>query len=161
MRKGEWVAYDLCAVNSMIPKEKQFYGLGFLTKAFGLWYANVVQCSGMTQWGSPSLKLHSNYGPLEVLGSYAPLHTHAATMTYRCQVDTACWEKFFTKDQDLAFLENYGPSGIQIDPKNKKSMIELQELIQNGKGPFYLSASEITKKNIDEVLSVYQEKKER
>lgn len=48
MKKGEWVAYDLCSVNSLLPKDEQYYGLGFLSKAFGLWYANVVQCSGMT-----------------------------------------------------------------------------------------------------------------
>ena len=161
MRKGEWVAYDLCAVNSFLPKEKQFYGMGFLTKAFGLWYANVNQCSGMTQWGSPSLKLHSNYGPLEIIGSYAPLHTHAKTMTYRCQVDTNCWEKFFNKEPDLAFLENHGPSGLEIDPKDEKSMVSLQNRIQNKEGPFYLSASEISKKGLDEKLSVYQLKKER
>ena len=34
MHKGEWVAYDLCSVNSLLPKEEQFYGLGFLSKAF-------------------------------------------------------------------------------------------------------------------------------
>src|SRR5437868_8416126 len=108
MHKGEWVAHNLCSVNSLLPKEHQFYGLGFLSKAFGLWYANVEQCSGMTQWGSPALKLHSNFGHLEVVGSYAPVHSHAKTITYRAQVNTNCWEQFFSKEQDLAFLENYG-----------------------------------------------------
>jgi hypothetical protein len=161
MHKSEWVAYDLCAINSILPKEKKYYGLGFLTKAFGLWYANVNLCSGMTQWGSPSLKLHSNYGPLEIIGSYAPLHTHARTMTYRCVVDTSCWEKFFTKEPDLSFLENYGPSNLIIDPIDEKSMIQLQNRIQNEEGPYYLSASEITQKGLHEKLSVYQLKQER
>jgi hypothetical protein len=154
--KGEWVAYDLCSVNSMLPKEEQYYGLGFLSKAFGLWYANVNQCSGMTQWGSPSLKLHSHYGHLEVIGGYAPLHTHATTMTYRCEVNTDCWEKFYNREPDLAFLEKYGPTTATIDPTSKESMIELQIKIQNNEGPFYLSAGEIAQKNLKEPLTIYK-----
>lgn len=156
MRKGEWVAYDLCAVNSMLPKEEQYYGLGFLSKAFGLWYANVVQCSGMTQWGSPALKLHTHYGHMEVIGSYAPLHTHAKTMTYRCDVNTDCWEKFYTREPDLAFLEKYGPTELSIDPTSETSMIDFQNKIQNQEGPFYLSAQEIAQKDLSEKLTIYK-----
>ena len=158
MHKGEWVAYDLCSVNSMLPKAEQYHGLGFLSKAFALWYANVNQCSGMTQWGSPSLKLHSHYGHLEVIGSYAPLHTHAKTMTYRCEVNTDCWEKFFTREPDLAFLEHFGPTDVKIDPTDEKSMVALQNKIQNGEGPFYLSSGEIAKNNLKEKLTVYKHK---
>lgn len=160
MHKGEWVAYDLCAVNSFLPKEDQFYGLGFLTKAFGLWYANVEQCSGMTQWGSPALKLHSSYGHLELIGAYAPLHTHAATMTYRCLVDTSCWEKFFTKQEDFSFLEKYEPSGIFINPEDKNSMIQIQNMIQTNQGPYFLNASEILKNQLTDKLQLYKIKKE-
>lgn len=156
MHKNEWVAYDLCSVNSILPKAEQYYGLGFLSKAFGLWYANVNQCSGMTQWGSPSLKLHSHYGPLEMIGAYAPLHTHAKTMTYRCEVNTDCWEKFFTHEQDLAFLEKYGPTEYLIDPNNEESMLKIQNKIQNNEGPFYLSASEIAHKGLRDPLTIYK-----
>lgn len=158
MHRGEWVAHNLCSVNSLLPKEHQFYGLGFLSKAFGLWYANVEQCSGMTQWGSPALKLHSHFGHLEVIGSYAPVHSHAKTVTYRAQVNTTCWEQFFTREEDLAFLENYGPSEIQIDPKNEQSMIDLQKKIENEEGPFYLNAMEIAKKDLNESLTIYKPK---
>ena len=159
MHKGEWVAYDLCSVNSMLPKEEQFYSLGFLSKAFALWYANVVQCSGMTQWGSPSLKLHSHYGHLEMIGAYAPLHTHAKTMTYRCEVDSDCWEKFFTKEPDLAFLEKYTPTDFLVEPNNEESMILLQNKIQNNDGPFYLSAGEIARRGLRDPLTIYKPKR--
>lgn len=159
MHKGEWVAYDLCSVNSMLPKEEQYYSLGFLSKAFALWYANVNQCSGMTQWGSPSLKLHSHYGPLEMIGAYAPLHTHAKTMTYRCEVNPDCWEKFFTKEPDLAFLENYAPTNLTVEPNNEESMILLQNKIQNNEGPFYLSASEIARRGLRDPLTIYKLKR--
>ena len=154
--KGEWVAYDLCSVNSFLPKEERYHGLGFLSKAFGLWYANVNQCSGMTQWGSPSLKLHSNYGHLEVIGAYAPLHTHAKTMTYRCEVDTECWEKFFTKEPDLGFLEKCAPTSFVVDPGLEQTMIEMQNKIQNQEGPFYLSAGEIAQKGLKDSLTIYK-----
>lgn len=160
MHKGEWVAYDLCAINSILPKEQQYYGLGFLTKAFGLWYANVEQCSGMTQWGSPSLKLHSNYGHLEMIGSYAPLHTHARTMTYRCEVKTSCWERFFTKEEDYEFLEKHSATQYTVDPQSEPSMIEMQKRIQNNEGPFYLSASDISKNKLTDPFRIYQLKKE-
>ncbi len=156
MKKGEWVAYDLCSVNSMLPKAEQYYSLGFLSKAFGLWYANVAQCSGMTQWGSPSLKLHSNYGHLEMIGSYAPLHTHAKTMTYRCEVNTDVWDKFFNKEPDLGFLEKYGPTDYTIDPNNEESMIQMQNKIQNNEGPFYLNAQEIARRGLKDPLTIYR-----
>lgn len=160
MHKGEWVAHNLCSVNSLLPKEEQFYGLGFLSKAFGLWYANVEQCSGMTQWGSPALKLHSHYGHLEVIGAYAPVHSHAKTITYRVQVNTQCWEKFFNKEPDLAFLENYGPTGTFIDPKKEESMLGFQQRIERNEGPFYLSAGEIAQKKLDEQLMIYSLKQQ-
>lgn len=158
MKKGEWVAHNLCAVNSILPAEDRFYGLGFLSKAFGLWYANVETCCGMTQWGSPALKLHSHYGHLQILTSYTPVHTHAETITYRSEVNIECWEKFFTREPDLAFLENYEPSGLILDPTSKDSQIALQQRIQNGEGPFYLNAAQIAEQKLTENLSVYRMK---
>ncbi|NUN04690.1 MAG: hypothetical protein HUU57_02910 [Bdellovibrio sp.] len=159
MHRGEWVAHNLCSVNSLLPSGG-LYGLGFMSKAFGLWYANVEQCSGMTQWGSPALKLHSHYGHLEVIGAYAPVHSHAKTITYRVQVNTHCWEKFFSKEPDLAFLENYGPTGTYIDPKDETSMLSFQKRIERNEGPFYLSAGEIAQKKLDEKLMIYNLKQQ-
>lgn len=158
MKKGEWVAHNLCAMNSLLPEPDRLYGLGFLSKAFGLWYANVETCCGMTQWGSPARKLHSNYGHLQILTSYTPVHTHAETLTYRSEVNIECWEKFFTREPDLAFLEKYEPSGLLLDPQAKESQISLQHRIQNGEGPFYLNAAQIAEQKLTEPLSVYRMK---
>lgn len=158
MRKGEWVAHNLCAVNSLVAEEHRLYGLGFLSKAFGLWYANVETCCGMTQWGSPALKLHSHYGHLQILTAYTPVHTHANTITYRSEVNTEVWEMFFTREDDFAFLEKYEPSGLIIDPKNEQSMIDLQKKIQNKQGPYFLSAADISAKKLQDSLLVYQAK---
>ncbi|MCE3011073.1 MAG: hypothetical protein LW875_10720 [Proteobacteria bacterium] len=156
MAKGQWVAHNLCAINSLLPEQERFYGLGFLSKAFSLWYANVESCLGMTQWGNPALKLHSHYGPMEIFTAYTPVHSHAKTITYRVDVDTHCWEQFFTREPDLAFLEKYGPAGFQIDPKDEQSMISLQKKIESGSGPYYLSSADIASKKLTEALDVYR-----
>lgn len=156
MKKGEWVAHNLCAVNSLLEEPDRFYGLGFLSKAFGLWYANVETCCGMTQWGNSAIKLHSHFGHLQILTSYTPVHTFAETITYRSEVDVECWEKFFSKETDFGFLEKYETSGLFIDPKNPQSQIDLQRKIQAGQGPYFLSAAEVGSKNLSEKLSVYR-----
>lgn len=157
MHRGEWVAHNLCSINSiLLDRKDHFYALGFLTKAFGLWYANVEQCSGMTQWGGPALKLHSHYGHLEMVGAYAPVHSHAKTVTYRTQVSASSWEKFFTREEDLSFLERCGPTGEMVDPRDEKSMIHLQRRIEKGEGPFFLSAAEISQKQLHEPLNIFK-----
>jgi hypothetical protein len=158
IHKGEWVAHNLCAINSLVPSEDRLYGLGFLTKAFGLWYANVETCIGMTQWGKPALKLHCHFGYLEVITSYTPIHTYANTMTYRCEVSTQVWDLFFTKQQDQNFLDQFQPSAIQIDPSSDQSMRALQSKIEAGDGPFYLSPFEIHKKGLYEPQTLYLRK---
>lgn len=158
MKKGEWVAHNLCAVNSLLPETDRMYALGFLSKAFGLWYANVETCCGMTQWGNAALKLHSHYGHLQVLTAYTPIHSHAKTITYRTEVETSSWEKFFTKEEDFEFLEKYQPSGLMIDPVSEQSMIDIHSRIQKGEGPFFLSAAEISAKKLTEQLQVYRPK---
>ncbi|MBK7961833.1 MAG: hypothetical protein IPK04_11930 [Bdellovibrionales bacterium] len=160
IHEGEWVAHNLCSVNSLLAKEEQFYGLGFLSKAFGLWYANVELCSGMTQWGGPALRLHAHFGALEVIGAYAPVHSHAMTITYRCEVNVLNWEQFFTKEPDLAFLEKFEPAGLELDPKSEVSQVALQQRIENGEGPFYLSASEVATNDLTEILTLYRIKKQ-
>ncbi len=158
IHKGEWVAHNLCAINSLVPDQDKLYGLGFLTKAFGLWYANVETCVGMTQWGKPALKLHSHYGHMEVLTSYTPIHTFAKTMTYRCQVQTSVWELFFTKGQDTVFGDKYALTGHTVSQSDKQSMIAFQKMIESGRGPFYLSGEEVITQPLDSDLNIYQKK---
>jgi hypothetical protein len=158
IHKGEWVAHNLCSVNALVEKADQFYGIGFLSKAFGLWYANVEQCTGMTQWGSPAVKLHANYGHMEIIGAYGPAHTHATTLTYRVEINTMSWEQFFKRELDYAFLENYEPTSILINPNDRKSMIDLQRRIEKDEGPFFLNAAEVASKKNDDTLTIYKKK---
>lgn len=158
MARGEWVAHNLCSVNSLLSPADQFYGLGFLSKAFGLWYANVETCVGMTQWASPARKLHSHYGPMEILTSYTPVHSHAETLTYRVKVNTNSWTLFFTREPDLEFLEIYRPSGLMVDPKDSNSLLLLQKRLESGEGPYFLSAAQIASQSLTDPLNIYAPK---
>ena len=157
-RDGEWVAHNLCSVNSILPKKHQFYGIGFISKAFGLWYANVKTCCGMTQWGSPSVRLHSHYGDFEILTAYTPVHTHARTVTYRLLVDTNVWPEFFTKKERKGFHERYEYAGFDVNPKDELSLISFQRRIEAGEGPFFLDGQETRIKELTDSLKVYRKR---
>lgn len=157
MGVGEWVAHNLTSINALVPSEHRLYGLGFLSKAFGLWHANIEICCGMTQWQSPSMRLHSHYGPFEILTSYTPLHSYAHSLTYRLRVDTEYWREFFgLANVARNFEARFSRASFMVDSKQDSSLKHLQMKIEKGEGPFYLSASEIRQKSLDDSLHVYQ-----
>ena len=158
-KRGEWVAHNLCSVNSIVEKSDQFYGIGFLSKAFGLWYANVRTCVGMTQWTSPSVRLHAHYGDFEVLTSYTPVHSYAKTLTYRVNVDPATWPSFFTKQLRSDFRNNHDPAGFEVDPSDEASLISFQKRLELGEGPYFLDGTETIQKSLTEPLTVYRRSK--
>lgn len=154
-REGEWVAHNLCSVNALLPKEQGYYGLGFLSKAFGLWYANVNICCGFTQWGNPAVKLHSYYGPFQILTAYTPLHSYARTLTYRVKTNPSMWPHFFDKTPLKHFEDNFVDSGESVSPKKDESLVSLQESLEQGKGPFFLNSQEILSKEVGAPLRLY------
>lgn len=156
MAPKEWVAHNLCSVNSMLPDDKRYYGLGFLSKAFGLWYANIEIFSGITQWRSPAIRLHTHYGDFEILTAYTPVHSHAQTLTYRVSVDTAEWKRFFSSEQAMGFHERYVEAGFFIDPKDESSMRAFQRRLEEGKDKFFLDSNQIRTQDLDAPLKVYR-----
>ncbi len=158
MVENEWVAHNLSSINSLIPKEDRLYGLGFLSKAFGLAYANIQTCCGMTQWSSPAMRLHSHYGVLEVLTAYTPAHTYANTLTYRLQVDPSEWVRFFTGEESEDFRESFEITDVLLDPRSTESQQSFQHMLERKLGPFYLDASEIRKKPLEQPFSIYRRK---
>ncbi len=156
--EGEWVAHNLCSINSMLDQEDKLPGLGFLTKAFGLWYANVQTCVGVTQWKSPAIKLHSRYGWFEILTAYTPVHSYAHTFTYRSVVDAGCWEYYFMKTGNERFEKYFDRTELLVDPKTDKSLNEFQRLLERKEGPFFLRAKEIGEKSLDAPLTIYKQK---
>lgn len=157
--KKEWVAHNLSSINALLPKEERYYGLGFLTKAFGLWYENINQLCGMTQWMSPALKLHSYYGDFELLTAYTPVHSHPHTMTYRCKLDFDSWKRFFERSEDGEFDTKFrAEPGLILNPKDRDSLIHLQHLIENEKGPYYLKPDEVRFGEIGDELQIYRKR---
>lgn len=153
---GEWVAHNLSSVNSLLDKKDQFYGLGFLSKAFGLWYGNIKVLCGMTQWGSPALRLHSHYGEFEVLTAYTPAHTYSNTLTYRCFVDPKYWAQFFTHRVDSDFARRFEPAGFSIETGSEASQVMLQRRIERGDGPYFLDSSEIRTLPLDGSYQIFR-----
>ena len=155
--KGEWVAHNLCSVNSILPRDHQYYGIGFLSKAFGLWYANVRTCCGMTQWTSPSVRLHAHYGDFEVMTAYTPVHSYAHTLTYRVQIDTNLWSQFFAKKEVRDFGHHYRQAGFDVHPTKEESLIAFQRRLEAGEGPFFIDGAETIAKPIGDPLTVFVE----
>lgn len=158
MAKEEWVAHNLCSANSILDKEERFWGLGFMSKAFGLWYANIETCIGMTQWTSPALKLHSHYGHFKILTAYTPVHTYAQTLTYRLDVDPSLWPGFLGEPVGYTFKEKFVPAGFSIQRDDVTSLKDFQQKIEEGKESYYLDAEEILSKPLNDELAVYQKR---
>ena len=158
VNKNEWVAHNLSSINALLTqKEDRFYGLGFLTKAFALWFENIEKLCGMTQWESPALKLHANYGEFEILTAYTPNHSHAKTMTYRCDLNFDSWKRFFTKELDSDFSKKYKQiEGLNVNPTDRVSLIEFQERIETEKVPLYLKPDDIRKGVTREPVQVFK-----
>ncbi len=62
MKTDEWVSHILFSANSLVAKEERNWGLGILSETFGLWYANIKNHCGISQWKSPAMKLHAHFG---------------------------------------------------------------------------------------------------
>lgn len=157
IKPGYWAAHNLGSVNELLPKDQRFSGLGFLSKAFGLWYGNIKRLYGVTQWGKPALRLHANYGDLELVTAYTPVHTYAHTLTYKLGVDTNRWFDFFSDQpsQDT-FLAEYSTTGLKIDPSSVESAKQIQSLLEEGRGPFFLNGYEVLTKDLNQPLEIYK-----
>lgn len=158
MAQKEWIAHNLCSINSLISAKSQVYGLGFLTKAFGLWYANVEMLCGITQWASPAVRLHTHYGDFEVLTAYTPVHSYARTLTYRMVTDAKEWKRFFSKEQAPDFAQKYEYAGFDVDPKDDQTLIAFQRKLEAKGGRYFLNATQLRTEKLDAVLKVYKRK---
>jgi hypothetical protein len=161
MAEKEWVAHNLCSVNSLISEGSKLYGVGFLTKAFGLWYANIEICVGITQWTSPAVKLHTHYGDFEVLTAYTPIHSYARTLTYRLRVDTSEWKRFFTSQPSPDFNRRFEAAGFEVHPDDESSLKSFQSRLEQSDDHYFLDSNQIRTQPLKTPLKVYRRLKER
>lgn len=156
MAPKEWVAHNLCSVNSLVSDKSKLYGVGFLTKAFALWYANIEICCGVTQWNSPAVRLHTHYGDFEVLTAYTPVHSYARTLTYRLTVDPAEWKRFFTSQASPDFARRYESAGFEVEPAHDDSLKSFQTKLESSKEKFFLDSNQIRTQPLNSPLKVYK-----
>lgn len=158
VQAGTWMAHNLASINSILDKKDRYKSLGFLTKAFGLWYANIERLYGVTQWHSPALRLHPNYGEFQLVTTYTPLHDYSNSVTYCCLVDSKLWPQAFEKNKsEKSFLSKYKSIGT-LDPKDEKALKKLQKRLEDQKEKIYLSGVEIVNKKIGEPIHLYKRK---
>ena len=157
LHSNHWMAHNLGSANHLLPKSKRWGGLGFLTKAFGLWYGNIEYQFGVTQWDNPAIKLHSNYGFMELVTSYTPFHTHPHSLTYRTQVDPNIWQRFFDDSyRDARFAQFYEPSGLTLYPDRLDSIQEVQARIEMAEGPFFLDGQQVLDNDLGAPRTLYR-----
>lgn len=156
MKEGEWVAHNLSSANTLVDKDYRYYGLGFLSKCFGLWYANVETCCGMTQWKSPALRLHAQYGNFEILTAFTPVHDYPRTLTYRLRVDPRFWPRFFTKQEEMGLQDHLVDTKLTVNPSDDSSLRALQQKLEKGDERYFLKSAEILNRPLGSELSVYK-----
>jgi hypothetical protein len=156
MGPKEWVAHNLCSINSLVSESSKLYGVGFLTKAFALWYANVEICCGITQWNSPAVRLHTHYGDFEVLTAYTPVHSYARTLTYRLSVDPAEWKRFFTSQRSSDFSQRFESAGFDVTPADDESLKSFQLKLETSKEKYFLDSNQIRTQPLNSTLKVYK-----
>lgn len=86
LEPGAWLTYTLCSINEVAPGSAPA-GLRLLTEAVGLKMFGVKTAYGATQWRSPKLSVHCEFGPLELLTAWTPAHSDPWTLTYRFSAD--------------------------------------------------------------------------
>ncbi len=151
-----WMAHNLASTNSFMRKEDQHRHLGFFTKAFGLWYANIERSYGITQWHSPALKLHPNYGDFELVTTYTPLHDYPSSVTYSLTVNATDWMRMLDREAiPSRFLERFEPIGA-INPKDPEDLTRVQLHLELKKDRYYLWGREILQKKLGETLTLYR-----
>jgi hypothetical protein len=109
----------------------------------------------MTQWHSPARKLHSHYGPFQILTAYTPVHSYAKTITYSSKLNLNYWSSFFDYNEKI-MGKGYKYAGFEVDPTEDDSLKSMQARIEAGEGPFYLSPNEIREKDLTSPLKVYR-----
>jgi hypothetical protein len=135
--RDHWVACNLCSVNSLLPRDENFSCLGFLSKAFGLWYCNIQNLYGVTQWKSQALGVHTNFGLFQLVTAFTPVHNIPATLTYLVDVDSDLWHRFV--ENEHGWKNPLRPAGFEVQLDQDASLISLHRRIEKREGPFFLS----------------------
>src|SRR5690606_13663344 len=103
---------------------------------------------------SPSLKLHSHFGPFQVLTAYTPVHSYPQTLTYRSRINANYWPGFF--DKTIPDEGVYAPTDILVKPSAEDSLKAFQRMIEDSTDVYYLKALDIRRRSPHQTLPVYR-----
>ena len=125
---GVWFGHNLASLNPTFPA-LGLRGLASITKALGLKVFRCEQQIGATQWDSDALHIHTRFGPLDLLSSWTPAHSEAATLTYRLNVTDEAIRQAYG-DPEVAIP--YPETDFEIEAGDEAAMLELQHRIEAG-----------------------------
>ena len=122
---GAFLNYSLCSINQVCPGGAPA-GLSLMTLLLGLKVLPVRELYATTQWRSPTLPIHTQFGPLELLTAYTPAHSLPATLTFRFGVDDN------RVAQALLGAPALATDTILLDADDASAMRRLQAEIEGG-----------------------------
>ncbi len=124
---GAWFGHNLSSAN-LVLGDAALPGLATVTKALGIAATGATRQYGATQWGSPSLHIHLNFGDLHLLSAYTPAHTHPATFAYRLEVDPARLAQVLTP----GWRKPQTPPTLTIDADDGEALLDLHAQLEAG-----------------------------
>lgn len=126
-RPGVWYGHNLASLNREVPA-LELRGLGAVTKALGLRVMRCREQLGATQWSSVALRVHTRFGPLELLTAWTPAHANPATLTYRLRITEQG-----VRDVLAGTRRPTPREGVFLaDPHDREGLLELEHRIERG-----------------------------
>jgi hypothetical protein len=125
---GAWFGHNLASLNPIFP-DLGYRGLGSITKALALKTFRCALQVGATQWTSPALRIHSRFGPLELMSAWTPAHSKPETLTYRFRVTDA---KLRSALGDPTAIMPPREADFEIDATDTAALQRLQERLEAG-----------------------------
>ncbi|MCC6807254.1 MAG: hypothetical protein IT381_07510 [Deltaproteobacteria bacterium] len=111
--------------------------LGLRSKALGLLLYGATDQWGITQFDSPSIRIHTNFGPLRFISAEPPIHTFShKTFIYRLTVPAPdVLERFAASEKPLP-PPTSPPLGEWIATNDDGAMTRLKRQIREAPGRF-------------------------
>lgn len=127
---GQWVSYSMCTV---LPGHR----LGLASKLISLGAYGARSTLGVAQYDNYSLKMHTLFGPLELVEPFVPYHTIGdRTFTYRLAgVDDAMLRRV-----DAGEVPRAPEPTFLLDADDSATMAEMAEQARTGEATFHLLA---------------------
>jgi hypothetical protein len=116
--------------------------LGIRTKALALKTLSAKHMSGVTQFDNPGLRVHIEFGPLEILSSTVAVHARPdESFVYRLEVpsDFILDEMIEGKEPPYPVRSIETTERMKVDPTHRRAAKALTRKLNDGKGGWYIT----------------------